>query len=113
MQQEWIEFKAETDSALLDAVIAVMSRIEPALVIEDHRDAGPDPMYGELVDERILSADKSRGSVAFYLPADSPEAPAAEVFLRERFAALGGTVRLTADVARAIRKLFIRKENER
>ena len=95
MQREWIEFKAETDSALLDTAAAVMSRIEPALVIEDHRDAGPDPLYGELVDESILSADKSRGSVAFYLPADSPEAPAAEVFLRERFAALGGGIVLT------------------
>lgn len=89
MEQQWTELKASARAELLDTLIAVMSMIDPAIVIEDYRDIGPDPVYGELLDESILNADKTKCSVSLYLPAGSEQAACAEEFIRSRFAALG------------------------
>lgn len=89
MEQQWTELKATAKAELLDTLVAVMSVIDPALVIEDYRDIGPDPVYGELLDESILNADKTKCSVALYLPAGSEQAAYAEEFIKGRFAALG------------------------
>ena len=43
------------------------------------------PVYGELLDESILNADKTKCSVALYLPAGSEQAAYAEDFIKGRF----------------------------
>jgi len=95
MEQQWTEIKVKAKAELLDTLIAVMTVIDPALVIEDNRDIGPDPVYGELLDESILNADKTHCSVALYLPAGSEQAVYAEDYIRSRFAALGIDVEIS------------------
>ena len=98
MEQQWTELKATAKAELLDTLVAIMSIIDPALVIEDFRDIGPDPVYGELLDDSILNADKTVCSVSLYLPAGSEQAAYAEEFIRGRFAALGVDAQLVATV---------------
>lgn len=95
MERKWAEIKACCRSERLDAVAAIMSRVDPSLVIEDNREIGPDPVYGELLDEKILNADRAHGSVALYLPENSDKLPDAVSYLRDRFAALDSDIVLT------------------
>ena len=89
MEQHWTQLKATAKAELLDTLVAVMSVIDPALVIEDYRDIGPDPVYGELLDESIINADKTVCSVSLYLPAGSEQAAYAEDFIRGRRVQIG------------------------
>lgn len=92
----WIKIKASCDRASLDDVCAIMTMIDSGLEIEDYEEfdelAGSN-IYGELVDEAILSADRSRASVSVYISSDKPLGEYIS-FLNERFGALG----INADV---------------
>lgn len=88
MNQEWTQLKATVPTPQLDTACAVMSVINAQLMIEDYSDFSLNGMYGELVDEEILEADRSHAAVSVYLPADGGVADAM-AFLRERFAAEG------------------------
>ncbi|MBR2453834.1 MAG: 50S ribosomal protein L11 methyltransferase [Clostridia bacterium] len=95
MEQQWTQLKLVAKAELLDTLVAIMSRIDPALVIEDYRDVGPDPVYGELIDESILNADKTVCSVSLYLPAGSEQVMYARDYVRGRIEALGIEAELT------------------
>ncbi len=85
MDQEWTQLKATVPTAQLDKACAVMSVISAQLMIEDYSDFSLNGMYGELVDETILEADRDHAAVSVYLPADGGVSDAV-AFLRERFA---------------------------
>lgn len=87
MSNEWIQLKVEGGRADLDAICAVMSMIDSGLLIEDYSDLSTDGLYGDLIDESILSADPDRVAVSVFLPAERGPGDAV-AFLRERFAAL-------------------------
>ncbi len=88
MDQEWTQIKATVPTAQLDTASAVMSVISAQLMIEDYSDFSLNGMYGELVDETILAADRDHAAVSVYVPADGGVADAM-AFLRDQFAAEG------------------------
>ena len=88
VKNEWTRLTAKADRGELEAITAVMSMIDNGLMIEDYSDIPLDGMYGTLVDESILNADRSRIAVSVFIPAERSVGDAV-AFLRERFAASG------------------------
>lgn len=86
---EWTQLKVVCKTEELDSVCAVVSVIDSALMIEDYSDIEENLMtvYGELIDEAILNADKSRAAVSIYVPEEKSVADAA-AFIKERLASL-------------------------
>ena len=84
---EWTQIKVTVKLPLLDDVVAVMNMISNYLQIEDYSDIDLKTCYGDLIDEKILTADKTIASVSVYLPADGGVADTVS-FLRDRFDAL-------------------------
>ncbi len=85
--KDWIKLSLLGKSADTETLAAVMSMIDLGIMIEDYSDITTDGMYGALIDEAILHADKTRAVVSVFLPADAA-IPEASAFLRERISAL-------------------------
>ena len=81
---EWTQIKVTAKLELLDEVSAVMNMISNYLQIEDYSDIDLKTCYGDLIDEKILSADKTIASVSVYLPSDGGVSDTVS-FLRARF----------------------------
>ena len=79
----WIRLTVHADRAHLDELTAVMSMIDNSLMIEDYSDVTTDGVYGDLIDESILTADKSRVSVSVF-KSGREEAEEAAGYLRAR-----------------------------
>jgi len=84
---EWSQIKVTVKLPLLDEVVAVMNMISNYLQIEDYSDIDLKTCYGDLIDEKILNADKTIASVSVYLPADGGVSDTV-TFLKDRFSAL-------------------------
>ena len=72
---QWIRIKVTSKVEDLDTVCAVMSMISNGLQIEDYSDIDKqilDGVYGDLIDESVLNADRTHSSVSAYVPADKP-----------------------------------------
>ncbi len=87
MATEWTKLTAHGDLADLDRITAVMSMLDNGLMIEDYSDLSTDGMYGALIDEALLNADKTRVAVSLFVPAERNPAEYT-AFLRERFTTL-------------------------
>ena len=96
MAREWTQVTARGARADLDAIIAVMGMVDNGLMIEDYSDLSLNGMYGELMDDRLLHADRTKIAVSFYLPAEK-SLPDALAFLRDRFSSLGIPVTLETE----------------
>ena len=68
-----------------------MGMLDNGLMIEDFSDFSLNGMYGELVDDALLNADKTQVKVSLFVPAQKP-LPEYLAFLKERFTALGLSV---------------------
>lgn len=86
--REWTKVTARAAREELEAVAAVMGMVDNGLMIEDYSDFPLDGMYGTLVDESILSADRESVAVSVFIPAERSVSDAL-AFLRERFSASG------------------------
>ena len=66
---KWNQLKVSCNTSELDTVAAVMSVLDEGLMIDDYSDAmeGANAVYGELVDESILNADKTRAAVSIFV----------------------------------------------
>lgn len=86
----WTQIRVTVPIEQLDALSALMSMISNNLMIEDYSDIETDlrTCYGDLIDEKILNADRTIGSVSVYVPADRSYADDI-AFLRDRMAAAG------------------------
>ena len=84
---EWSQIKVTVKLPMLDEVVAVMNMISNYLQIEDYSDIDLKTCYGDLIDEKILNADKTVASVSVYLPADGGVSDTV-TFLRDRFNSL-------------------------
>ena len=80
----------------LDSLTAVMSMLDNGLMIEDYSDFSPNGMYGDLVDESILNADKNAVKVSLFVPEEKNMAEYRE-FIESRLAALGISAQLSAE----------------
>ena len=89
MSDKWIQIKASAENKYLDDICAVMSMIDAALMIEDYSDVVKDldGVYGDLIDEELLSRDRTTVSVSVFIPEIKNPAES-EGFIKERFAAL-------------------------
>lgn len=73
----------------LEQVCAVMSMVDNGLMIEDYSDIDENlkSMYGDLIDEQILNADKTKAAVSIFIP-DERNPSEAISHLKTRFAEL-------------------------
>lgn len=72
---KWIQIKTTCAVEDLDTVCAIMSMVSNGLQIEDYSDIEDrilDGVYGDLIDESVLKADRTKASVSVYVPADKP-----------------------------------------
>lgn len=83
---DWTQIRVTVKVNMLDKAVAIMSVIDPNLMIEDMSDFQINNRYGELVDEALLSADKTVASVSLFLPAGA-EVGEALTFIREKLTA--------------------------
>ncbi len=96
MATEWTKLTAHGALADLDSITAVMSMLDNGLMIEDYSDLSTDGMYGALIDETLLNADKTRVAVSLFVPAERNLAEYT-AFLRERFTSLGINATLSTE----------------
>lgn len=88
--QNWIQVRVKCNVADLETVSGVMSMVDNGLMIEDYSDVDKelDGVYGDLIDESIMEADRTVAYVSIFLP--EVKSPAESVlFIRNRFADLG------------------------
>ena len=92
----WIQIKAACHADDVEAVCAVMCMINNGLMIEDYSDVDGvlDGVYGDLIDEALLNADRTRSAVSIFVPESSSPAET-ELMLKERFTSLGMDVQLS------------------
>ena len=84
----WTKITVVGNTKNLDSITAVMSMIDNGLMIEDYSDFSLNGMYGELVDESILNADKETVKVSLFVPEERSAAECRE-FIETRLMALG------------------------
>ncbi len=96
MQGNWTKLTASGRVEDLEIISSVMSMIDNGLMIEDYSDFSFSGMYGELVDESILSADKSTVKVSVFVP-EERNLIEARSYLEERFSSLGISVSLSTE----------------
>ena len=70
---KWQQIKATVDVKDRETACAVMSMVEQSLMIEDYSDVteGMNAMYGELLDDSLINADKSKVGVSIFLSEDN------------------------------------------
>lgn len=88
--QNWIQIKVTCKVEDLDAVTGMMSMVDNGLMIEDYSDVDRelDGVYGDLIDESILEADRTTAAVSVFIP--EIKSPAESLlFIRGRLADLG------------------------
>ncbi len=84
----WTQLKVTVKTEDIDRTAAIMSMLDNGILIEDYSDieTGLKTVYGDLIDENILNADRSHGAVSIYIPDDKNYSDYT-AFLKERFAA--------------------------
>ena len=95
MAGSWTKLTATGKTQDLDKICAVMSMLDNGLMIEDFSDFTLG-VYGDLVDESILNADKDTVRVSLFVP-EEKSFNEYLAFLNERFAAEGITAELAVD----------------
>ena len=86
---EWLQIKVTVKTEDLDLLVEVMSEFDTNLLIEDLSDIDLKTCYGDLIDEKILNADKSHASVSYFVPEDSSNIAEILAKLSERLSACG------------------------
>ncbi len=88
MAGSWTKITVSGNVKNLDEIVAVMSMLDNGLMIEDYSDFSLNGMYGELVDESILNADRELVRVSLFVPKDRNVHQCRE-FIETRLPALG------------------------
>ena len=96
MAGNWTKLTITGNVKDTDSIVAVMSMLDNGLMIEDYSDFSLNGMYGDLVDDSILNADKTTVKVSIFVPEEKNLSEYTS-FLKERFSLLGISIKLTAD----------------
>ncbi len=96
MAGNWTKLTVTGKTENLDDIVAVMSMLDNGLMIEDYSDFTLNGMYGDLVDESILNADKDTVRVSIFVPEEKNLAEY-KAHLDVRFPALGIPVEITTE----------------
>ncbi len=83
----WTKLTVRSEISFLDDICAVMCMLDNGLMIEDYSDVSINGMYGDLIDESILNADKSKVAVSIFVPEERNLAEYT-AFITERFRTL-------------------------
>ena len=96
-EKSWVQIRVECAAKDVDTVSSVMSMVDNGLMIEDNSDIDElieNGMYGELIDESLLEADRTRAAVSVFVAEE--RSPAESVlFIRQRLSDLGVEFELT------------------
>jgi ribosomal protein L11 methyltransferase len=87
MAGNWTKLTAVGKTCDLDSIVAVMSMLDNGLMIEDYSDFSLNGMYGDLVDDSILNADRDTVKVSLFVPEEKNLLEYTD-HLKERFSAL-------------------------
>ena len=87
MAGTWTKLTVTGNTRDLDEICAVVSMLDNGLMIEDYSDFSLNGMYGELVDDAILNADKDTVKVSIFVP-EEKNLEEYTAFLTERLASL-------------------------
>ena len=84
----WTQMKVGCSVEDLDRVTAIMSMLDPQLMVEDYSDMdeGMNNIYGELIDESLKNADRKHAAVSLFIPESKTPGDYAAV-ARDRFRA--------------------------
>lgn len=84
----WTQMKVGCSVEDLDRVTAIMSMLDPQLMVEDYSDMdeGMNNIYGELIDESLKNADRKHAAVSLFIPESKTPGDYA-AFARDRFRA--------------------------
>jgi ribosomal protein L11 methyltransferase len=96
MAGAWTKITVTGKTRDLDEIVAVMSMLDNGLMIEDFSDFSLNGMYGELVDDSILNADRETVKVSLFVPEERSLAEYRD-FITSRLGALGIKGELSAD----------------
>ncbi len=83
--KSWVQIKVSCDSKNTELVSSVMSMVDNGLMIEDYSDVDDllNGVYGEVIDEKLLEADRTKSSVSVFISTE--RAPGeSEMFIKER-----------------------------
>ena len=96
MAGNWTKITVEGKTRDLDTIVSVMSMLDNGLMIEDYSDFSLNGMYGELVDDTILNANKDIVRVSIFVP-EERNFVEYKVFLEARLPALGVDAKIMTD----------------
>ena len=67
---KWTQIRVTVPSERIDEAVAVLTMYDTGVMTEDYRDILTDlrTIYGDLIDEKILNADKSIASASIFIP---------------------------------------------
>ncbi|MBQ7475323.1 MAG: 50S ribosomal protein L11 methyltransferase [Clostridia bacterium] len=95
---KWIRLKTTCKREYLDTVSAVMEMIDNGIMVEDYSDIDEllDGVYGDLIDESILNADRTVVTVSVFLPEEKFTAET-KSSLAARLSSLGVPAEVTVE----------------
>ena len=96
MAGNWTKLTIKVNTKDLDEAAAVISMLDNGLMIEDYSDFSLNGMYGELVDESILNADREVVRVSLFVP-EERNVVEYHQFLNTRLPALGIEAEISLD----------------
>lgn len=88
MAGNWTKLTVTVASRDLDRASAVISMLDNGLMIEDYSDFSLNGMYGELVDESILNANRDIAKISIFVPEEKNVIEYCE-FIDARLSSLG------------------------
>ena len=88
MAGNWTKLTVVGHTRDLDTITSVMSMLDNGLMIEDYSDFTLNGMYGDLVDDSILNADKNTVKVSLFVP-EEKNLGEYRAYITERLCALG------------------------
>ena len=68
MAGQWTQLTVKVKTADTERTSAVLGMLECGIMIEDYSDFSLNGMYGELVDEAILNADREHSKISVFVP---------------------------------------------
>lgn len=94
--KNWVQIKVKCASSDIDTVTSVMCMVDNGLMIEDYSDVDGilDGVYGDLIDESILEADRTKAAVSVFIP--TVKSPGeSELYIKDRLSNLGVKFEIT------------------
>ena len=88
MAGNWTKLTVSGAVADLDGITAVMSMLDNGLMIEDYSDFSLNGMYGDLVDEELLNANRDVVRVSLFVP-EEKNLMEYKAYVEARLSALG------------------------